>query len=211
MSSENLQRETSAVSRREILIVRVLFVLFFVTLACQFVVHAKWREPYPALQMPSFGLAKSVRERGVLEGGSYDVFVVFDDCTRGVIDRNEWLSFLPDSHWNAVSQYQFAPVVPADAGNSQTMPAKQTARPLLDRVLPGRRFMRYHKDPYQAPAQLDEWVLARAEAYFPGRKASAVIFSWTQATWDIDSRNQLDARASGRRVFGDLGHCGGSL
>ena len=143
----------------------------------QYVITAKFGEPYPALSMPSF-TGTLTDASGNIRFASVKCEVFFESGRLAWVSPHALLSQVPDSSRYPIMAHMFSPP-PAAANQVQT----QTLKALL---FPGRTLSRIRGQQKEVDPQTKAWLMRRLQVLYPSEIPKAATFVWYQHVFNVN-------------------------
>jgi hypothetical protein len=148
--------------------IRALFLALMLWMAIQYLITARYGEPYPALAMPSFAGTLTDRN-GNTRIQNVKCKVLFRDGGEAWTSEYDLLSQAPSAYHDAIMRHMFGPV-PTDPPR---LPRRLTAL-----LFPGRFLSRYREAQQELDSQTRLWLKRRMQALYPSQTVTAVTFVW---------------------------------
>jgi hypothetical protein len=160
----------------------LLFVLVLLWMPAQYLISARYGEPYPALVMPGFG-GTLAGEDGKIHITNVTCKVLFRDGAAAWVSAYDLLAQAPSAYHNVIMSHMFGPAKPRPSPSWVAL-----------RLFPGRVLSRLREAQTEPDPQTKEWLSQRVQALFPSQTPSTVTFVWYVETFDPKQVPQVASR-----------------
>jgi hypothetical protein len=149
--------------------IKFLFAGLILWLPLQYVIAARFGEPYPALVMPSFP-GTMADPSGNIRFGNVRCKIFFRNGDVGWVSTRDVLAQAPSSHHGAIMEHMFSP--PSGAVG------RDSSSGLTARLFPGRALSQIRQKQKELDPQTKEWLKRRIQVLYPSQPFTAVTFVW---------------------------------
>jgi hypothetical protein len=157
--------------------IKLLFGAVILWQPLQYVVTAKWGEPYPALMMPRFS-GTLVDSQGDIRITDVACEIFFRDGQVTWLSAHDLLSQVPSAHQGPIMSHMFSPPpVAAD---------HRSPRDLKARLFPGRALSHIRGTQKDLDSQTRDWLKRRLRDLYPSQEPKAMTFVWYDDVFNVN-------------------------
>jgi len=156
--------------------IRLLFAAVILWQIPQYIITARFREPYPALSMPDFSGTLADRN-GNIRLRNVKCKVLFQGGGLAWVSPHTLLSQAPDSHRALIMTHMFSP--PA------ATPDQVPLRTLKAQLFPGWILSSIRGQEKGLDPQTKEWLKRRLQVLYPSATPQAITFVWYEDVFNV--------------------------
>src|SRR6185437_6000857 len=149
--------------------IKLMFLAVILWMPLQYLVTARYGEPYPALAMPSFA-GTLIDRGGNIRIANVGCKVLLRSGAVAWTSAYDLLSEAPSAYHDLIMTHMFGP--------APTKPPALRAGRFTALLFTGRILGRYRQAQKKLDPQTKDWLRSRMEALYPSQRVTEVTFVW---------------------------------